>query len=800
MHSFTAKSFSKFFWILLVGLFAFGFSGSEAQANSVWKDMRGKAACGGVDQSGKLQAPCGYKKATFKKKATKKCPDGSFAAAGACYTCPKGYKRNLLRKITDERACRKKIKPKNTAATFLGSGKCKPGSIYDGRNGGECWKCPTGFGRTAVKVDKWNACGKIGKKAVSAKFVGRACPVKGSVRDPRNGGECWTCPEGANRTVSAVNGAKACKQDFTFKEAIYRADLKCEPGQIHDIIDGGTCWTCPQGSKRTFWHGIKTNKACNNTKMQWVMPNRQIYGLFGLGTGAEDILAKLIADRTKIDDSVKNVAEVSGQNQETALKEAWQVIDTQPENSAILSALLGQHIIEAAAKPISQQTASEKNLLNRVAQLIQWNRQFIAYQAKQAHENFIATSNADRAKRAKVSGAAVVYQGSGPTPPNYNHALVASIQASVGVAGPAGAAIMPLLSTSVKGVMLPFRRVATVVIRQGVKEVVTKSAQAAAGSMSTGGIVTAAATGPLIVATAAAVIVTMEFDKLMAMEKAEGQIRQSIAIANRPVNVGILLQQKNGPGEFLFHWASVIGAPTKPSANFKRLLAAYKAGETPNANLTAPNVPGYTRSTGTASTGTTSTEQTYDMSQGTVVTLEQKKKRKLKGVSAEQRFRRDLAGVTKELEVQSKKRSGLGVGVRLGLMPPAPIELANEAGLCLAKKDGAFLDMTLDSCDGPNTMKVLIDTRKNRLSFGEKYCLQVTRPKPGDEPAHLVVGECWRTSPPEQTLVPNRNGFIRLGRTNSCLTLVGDGPDRQIVPKRCGSDSLNQTWRVRKGL
>lgn len=576
----TVKPSLKYLGVLLLTVFVMGAFGGEAQASSSWKNLRGHSACGGVDEQGQLQPACAFQKATYVKKSIKKCPDGSFAAAGACYSCPSGYEKDALRKVTHEKACFKMLsKAQTSPAKKLGSAKCPGGSVYDGRNGGECWTCPSGFGRTAAAVDKWNACGKIGKKAQSAIFVKKACPVAGSIRDPRNGGECWQCPEEFSRTGNAVTAEKACKTNKTFAKATKVSDKKCAPGEIFDFIDGGTCWTCPEGSKRTI-NGIKSAKACRNNKMQWVMPERQVYGLFGLGVGGEDILAKLIADRTQIDAAAKKVAQIGGKDEAVMLKEAWEIIDTHPENSAILSAVLGQYIVEAAAKPISEQTASEKDLLKRTAQLIQWNRQFIAYQAKQAHENFIATGEAESAKYAKAAGAAIIYMGSGPTPPDYNEALVASIQASAGIAGPVGAAIMPLLSTGVKSVLLPFRSVSEEVIKNGVKTVIQRSAQAAGTGMSTGSVMTAAAAGPMVIALAAGVIVTMEFDKLMAMEKADGQIRQSIDIANRTVNVGTLLQQKDGAGEFLFHWAAVIGAPTKPSANFNRLLAAYKSGTT----------------------------------------------------------------------------------------------------------------------------------------------------------------------------------------------------------------------------
>lgn len=794
-------SFSKFLGILLVGLFVLTFGANEAQADAMWKSLRGHSACGGVDEQGRLQPACAFQKATYVKKSIKKCPDGSFAAAGACYSCPSGYKKDALRKVTHEKACFKKLsKAQTSPAKKLGSAKCPGGSKYDGRNGGECWKCPSGFGRTAAAVDKWNACGKIGKKAQSAIFVKKACPVAGSIRDPRKGGECWQCPEEFSRTGNAVTGKKACKTNKTFAKATEVSDKKCAPGEIFDFIDGGTCWTCPEGSKRTI-NGIKSAKACRNNKMQWVMPKRQLYGLFGLGVGGEDILAKLIADRTQIDAAAKKVAQIGGKDEATMLKETWEIIDTHPENSAILSAVLGQYIIEAVAKPTSEQTASEKDLLKRVAQLIQWNRQFIAYQAKQAHENFIATSEAERAKFVKQAGAAVLYAGSGPTPPDYNEALVASIQAGAGVAGPVGAAIVPLLSEGARSVLLPFRRVSEEVIKNGVKTLVQRSAQAAGTGMSTGSVMTAAAAGPMVIALAAGVIVTMEFDKLMAMEKADGQIRQSLAIANRTVNVGTLLQQKDGAGEFLFHWAAVIGAPTKPSANFNRLLAAYKSGTTPTAMPTMPSAPSGSSSSAGMTTGTTTTLLNGTGPENLFGELQQEPAQAAPTPTPAPKvvFMPSLSKAMNDALRRQPRKPASGTML---------FELSNQPGSCLTKKDGASEQMTLVACsDFRKAMQIKWDEKRKMLVFAQKYCVQANEeiklfkmPSKGmfakNRGAPVRVTSCDTGSYSTRLWRLTQEGYIQKANADQCVTVFeGKG----IFMSTCGSDSPNQIWRPWSG-
>ncbi len=70
-------------------------------------------------------------------------------------------------------------------------------------------------------------------------------------------------------------------------------------------------------------------------------------------------------------------------------------------------------------------------------------------------------------------------------------------------------------------------------------------------------------------------------DKYGQIAKAEGQRRQSM-IRQCPVDIGRMLQMKNGEEEFSFHFADVIttaATATKPSAYFKTRLAYYKTGQ-----------------------------------------------------------------------------------------------------------------------------------------------------------------------------------------------------------------------------
>ena len=762
--------------LMLLG-FVVGCFGGTAEANPSWKSMQGHSECGGLTKEGKLQEACGFTRATKIGKALGKCPSGSFFDIGtwACFSCPTGFNRNA-RAVTSPKACDKAVTPKTSPAKFGGKVNCPAGSILDGRNGGECWACPSGFGRTANAVDKWNACGMIGKKAVSALFKGKACPTEGSFRDPRNGGECWSCPEDYSRTGNAVTSDKACKTVLDFEPATKAAALTCEPGEHFDFVDGGTCWACAVGEKRTL-NSVKGAKACRNNSMKWVVPTRGMYGLFGLGRGADDILAKLIADRTEIDKVVKIAAEAGETDEAEALKLAWDVIDKRPWESAYLTVLMQGAIMRAAAKPVAERTDSEKDVLAIVAKLIQWNRQFIAYQAKQAHETWVTASKMQFAEATAKMGAAAIYADSMVTPPDYNELLVSSIQASAGIAGPVGSLLVTLFVKPVSNVMLPFRKAA----RKAAIEAAKQAAKTVAGSGgATTGTVAAAAAGPLMTAAAAAVIVTMEMDKFAKLQEEEGKIRQSIAIADSPVDMTIFFQQKNGEEEFKFHWATVIGAATPPSAYFKARLAAYKNGTAdkqiafPTINMNSTTVAADKPDVVTADTVKIETIQTTSVVVGA-------------NSNTNSNSTRPFEQTASKLMLAAIKRQ---TAQPTGAMR---FELTNAPGFCLSKGPGTTTAMVLANCNATDTLWFKFDKDKGNVVFADKYCLRLASEAPKSDTA-VYLNDCGDASVYGFELT--KSGLIKSANANNCV-----GVDRRqakgsaVVSLNCSSFSPRQIWR-----
>jgi hypothetical protein len=102
----------------------------------------------------------------------------------------------------------------------------------------------------------------------TAKSCAENYPAKGdwgaAFFDLINGGTCWSCPKGYNRppTIFPVNSDKACT-GFEKADKVGKYGCKNKYGDraFRDAIQGGTCWTCPKGYIRTA-EPVTHAKAC----------------------------------------------------------------------------------------------------------------------------------------------------------------------------------------------------------------------------------------------------------------------------------------------------------------------------------------------------------------------------------------------------------------------------------------------------------------------------------------------------------------------------------------------------------
>ncbi|MDF1749592.1 MAG: RICIN domain-containing protein [Alphaproteobacteria bacterium] len=530
---------------------------------------------------------------------------------------------------------------------------------------------------------------------------------------------------------------------MVLKPAIKEAALTCEKGQYFDFIDGGTCWTCPDDSRRSVF-SVKTAKACEYKSFVWATPQRDMPGLFGLGKGAEEMAAQLIASRTEIDAAIERAAKKTGLDVETVSKAVWKLIDEEPWNSAPLHAVMLEQVAIAAKKPVAQRTAAEKGFISNLEQYIQWNRQFIAYQSKQAHETWKTATAAVLAERGKDN--LVALYGGVITPPDFSGIVASSISGSAGVGMMTGA----YLSGFVAGKFA--------FIAPYTAQLAEKAAGAAVGTyITTGGNAASrllsAASGPVGVAVSVVIISAMELDKFVKLDVAESKINQAVELSNLPVDLNVFLQQKDGEEQLGYHWSLLTSASTKPSAGFKARIAALKGGTAGSDDRPMPTIIGGTL------LGTTQT----------------------------------AAAAPAEPPTASKAQTTAYIKMNQQTAETIRFELSAAPGLCVSKLHKHSQGLALRDCADKGTMWIQPNTRNNTLVFAQRYCIVVDGSK-ADDQVPVLVTDCQAPSNAKNWQL-TREGMVQSLRSKFCMAVSGaPAMDAPIVLQRC-DNTKGQVWR-----
>ena len=168
------------------------------------------------------QVPCAFSDARLEFKQGGLCASGQFfdlIGGGTCWTCPAGYARTVFAVNTGQ-ACEKASSTDFRRANEHDKGTgwfgtdCPGGQFWDADDW-RCHSCPSGYSMQIfehVHSDRKCAKGIPGEFKAATK-IGPPCG-EGKLWDPRNGGECWSCPAGFNRTIAPVNTGYACEYKF----------------------------------------------------------------------------------------------------------------------------------------------------------------------------------------------------------------------------------------------------------------------------------------------------------------------------------------------------------------------------------------------------------------------------------------------------------------------------------------------------------------------------------------------------------------------------------------------------------
>lgn len=155
-----------------------------------------------------------------------------------------------------------------------GALRCPEGSFFDAADGGTCWSCPAGYQRTKAPVNGATACIRAGRTEYGkATYHGngsgkesRECE-RGQFWEDYNKGTCWSCAEGFSRARSTeITSTRACERVIPEARtaATKVANATCPDDSFFDI-DETSCWSCPPNYTRTIYP-VNGNQACELMK------------------------------------------------------------------------------------------------------------------------------------------------------------------------------------------------------------------------------------------------------------------------------------------------------------------------------------------------------------------------------------------------------------------------------------------------------------------------------------------------------------------------------------------------------
>jgi hypothetical protein len=631
--------------------------------------------CGGI-VDGKLQEPCDGKVAKFESDAVGKCAPGSFFDVGtwSCFSCPTGYKRSLA-SVASERACQQpdgNAQGKLTSATLRGTA-CPKGSFFDPTRGGECWTCPTDYKRSTAPVEWKDACVKpADKKFASTSKKGSAtgllkancpagqfakqgscyaCPsgykrtlnglesdkacfqdvkreiskatvvkqaacepgeIRDKLRDPKHGGECWTCPTAAARTVYPVNGPQACQVSGKFKyaQATKTDALSCPAGQMFDLVNsknpkvmaliraqggsfpadlgkggGGSCWSCPAGYTRTMT-AAWSPEACKSIGTDWRSATYTQPGLFGLD-GAEEVVLEILTKRPElITEIAKSIAPSLKLKSADVIRDTWEEIATHPEDSGVLTTAVYSRLQAAAAQP-AQASAAEKRLLASFSEAIGHLREFIAQEALSAGEVWQKTKLVKKAQSRTIQqgDATVLFTDL----PNFEDITASAVLGGLTVgSGLSALAVTGIVKTASMKTIFPFRnhgakaaakaageKAAKVVLKEFSGEATEKimalatkaAAKASAKALSGTGsamLKIALSGGASLLIEVVSEFVVLSVDKALQEANLIPTLKAKLATAQQKVDVARLLATSDGADELDSQWGIMLTEATPP--------------------------------------------------------------------------------------------------------------------------------------------------------------------------------------------------------------------------------------------
>ena len=140
--------------------------------------------------------------------------------------------------------------PDPVPVVVVRSGPCGSGQFEDARNGGECWSCPAGSNRTVHAVDSDKACETVTPEQLTSAQGPFDHPGDGRFWDIATF-KYWKCPDGYDRTANWIKGNEACSapaKTTNHSASHHGKSRTCNAGDVWDSGSGGG------GFYQYMWH------------------------------------------------------------------------------------------------------------------------------------------------------------------------------------------------------------------------------------------------------------------------------------------------------------------------------------------------------------------------------------------------------------------------------------------------------------------------------------------------------------------------------------------------------------------
>jgi hypothetical protein len=507
--------------------------------------------------------------------------------------------------------------------------ECPSESFYDAFFGGSCWTCGDWRRTTDATIDSEEACdGKVYVKAtrVRSQTFAWDCPTD-TFWDGYNGGACYTCPSGYDRSAEHIAGDWGCFRVAT-RSATFVKNLGCAQqtewslGKPKPFPDLGlrTCFACPTLDETTgevliTRRSINAADSAQACRVQFRWKPAEVKTLriawsesAGVLPGAGEIITEILRDHGAISDFFRYRAVEEGVPAERLgrfLEDHWAELAANPNENEAIKAMLFARVTAALGKPKEQRTPPEQRILEAFRDQTQARQVSVSQDAMDMYHAWKRSVEQARQNRASNVGDLLYY---GTVPPDFD--VAAQATAALGALGLGGLAFTASYATYLTnaGVRTVFQTTTKwqngmngfSKVTQAVRELIR------AGSMSddivTGGraLVTsarAAVTGFSAVAAGASVILIVggiladiAIDQFVEIVTAEQKLQGKLDAAKVPIVLEEFLDQADGMGQLAYLWSGMLASATgvADQALAEKAKAAWTAAKAADYRRPAP--------------------------------------------------------------------------------------------------------------------------------------------------------------------------------------------------------------------